>query len=106
MCRILRRLEADAANNFANVKNLKLPNAAQCKVDYEEPIGFWCDWNNIPRSEFEKLVKDMKTCFPQAEELFKDDKQATLRLGRTVWFEVEWGEDVMVFGLLYRPAID
>ena len=51
-------------------------------------------------------MEDMKTCFPQAEELFKDDKQATLRLSRTVGFEVEWEEDVMVFGLIYRPAID
>jgi hypothetical protein len=33
ICGVLRRLGLDAVNNFANVKNLKLPNAERCEVD-------------------------------------------------------------------------
>lgn len=101
MCSRLRRLEADAPNNFANVKNLKLPNAAQCKVDID---GFSCEWNDI-EFEKEKFLKDLETCFPHGGERITrgDPTSIMFRVSRRVEFLVTWEKREMSFVAYYIP---
>lgn len=100
ICGVLRRLGLDAVNNFANVKNLKLPNAERCEVDDDDE--YWCHWDNAtlkdPRKEFERFVKDIQTCFPQAkfDRLESSDDSAFIRF-RTFEFYVSYDEDQIAF---------
>jgi hypothetical protein len=100
ICSLLRRLGLDAVNNFANVRDLKLPNAERCEVDDDDE--YWCHWDNAtikePRREFEKFVKDIQACFPQAkfDRLKSSDDSAFIRF-RAFEFYVSYDEDEIAF---------